>query len=418
MALYWIMLFTSQWWENRDAIFISMKTFNDEAIDKYPTFSLCFQGDKFHWFRDNNIFHSYGLNATQYELMLKGDMAMMDELNQTTSLYRKKAVVLKDGKDVTFDRFYLTITDFLHELHYFTEENDNDIHLTNDGRSDETFDDYIHLSYQTAEKICFTRKSVDYLKSIRLKDLITFNSSVVGHDVYKDTEIQVFIHLPGQLIRSFDTPSYKASLLYFTSTLNRNGNKEPSLLSFQVSQVKQIRKREKSNLPCNQKIDDYDRYFQEHISYELGCIPPYWKQSFSNKSQLEECTTPKQLQDIFKKTSYLTYVLGLKEVPCNEMKLLSISSINVDPDPKPKDISIEFMYTEKTYEEIQYSKMMGFDGWLSNVGGFIGIFLGYSLLQIPEILSGFVVFFHRRRYQEIKSNQSLFMKFLVLHLMK
>ena len=100
MASYWIALFSAQYGENRDAIFISMKTFNGEPDDQYPTFSLCFKGDRFHWNRDDNIFDSYALNATQYELMLKGEVAMMDELNKSSGLYEKKPVFLQNGVDV------------------------------------------------------------------------------------------------------------------------------------------------------------------------------------------------------------------------------------------------------------------------------------------------------------------------------
>ena len=37
-------------------------------------------------------------------------------------------------------------------------------------------------------------------------------------------------------------------------------------------------------------------------------------------------------------------------------------------------------------EEIENSKSYDFESFVSGVGGFIGIFLGYSILQIPELL--------------------------------
>ena len=84
------------------------------------------------------------------------------------------------------------------------------------------------------------------------------------------------------------------------------------------------------------------------------------------------------------------------------MILLSIDSINNNPSPEPKDISMAFYYPEKTYEEIKYSRMMGFDGWLSNVGGFVGIFLGYSMLQIPEFFVCILGLFHTKKFIVIK----------------
>ena len=67
------------------------------------------------------------------------------------------------------------------------------------------------------------------------------------------------------------------------------------------------------------------------------------------------------------------------------MLVQSIDSINYKPVSIPRDISIAFHYTEKLYEEIKYTRAMGFESWLSNVGGFVGIFLGYSIMQIPDM---------------------------------
>ena len=101
--------------------------------------------------------------------------------------------------------------------------------------------------------------------------------------------------------------------------------------------------------------------------------------------------------------SDLKRILEFKEFPCNEMNLLSINSVNNEPSPKPNDVSFCFIYSDKIYEEIQYSKKMGFDGWLSNVGGFSGIFLGYSMMQMPDSLIFFISLCHQKKCHLIKS---------------
>ena len=67
------------------------------------------------------------------------------------------------------------------------------------------------------------------------------------------------------------------------------------------------------------------------------------------------------------------------------MVLQTADFLNRKPLVKPKDGAIAFYYTNKMFEEIKYSKAVEFQNWLSNVGGFVGIFLGYSLMQIPEL---------------------------------
>ena len=374
-------------------------------MDKYPTFTLCFQGDEFYWYHDENIFDRYSLNASQYQLLLKGELAIMNDLNKTSKVYDQKQVLLTNDSNENIDRFHLRAEDFLNELRYLTEDGTNSFHFVKDKGSNKTPEAYIHLSYQTADKICFTRNSNDALKSIRLHDLITFKSSIIENKMYEDTEVQVFIHSPNQLTRSFDKPNCKASFTYFIRKLtkrNRPGTKHAfNILQFQISQVKQLRRRPDSNVPCND-IADYDKYYQQQIAKELECIPPYWKEPFPNSGPLEYCTSLQKLQDAFRKTNDPQTIHVLNEFPCDQMKLLSIASINNEPSPTPTEISMQFFYNEKTYDEIRYDKMMGFESWLSNVGGFIGIFLGYSLMQIPEFLFYVIAIFCKAKDNLIK----------------
>ena len=220
--------------------------------------------------------------------------------------------------------------------------------------------------------------------------------------MYKTAELQVFIHSPNQLVVSLDKPKYRSSFERFTSSLIGKTAKEPKVLEFKISQVKQLRKRSDSNIPCSDNVEDYDAYYQEQIVKKLGCVPPYWRNKFKGQNQSEECSSPTQIENAHLVISDPKSILKLKEFPCNEMILMSIDSINYEPAPRPKDISIAFFYTEKTYEEIQYSRMMGFESWLSNVGGFSGIFLGYSMMQIPNFLVWIISLFHQKNIVKSK----------------
>ena len=361
-----------------------MKTFNDDSDDKYPSFTMCFQGDKFHWYHDENIFDSYALNGTQYELMLKGKRATMSQREEMSKLYVKKPVLFVNDLNANFTSFYVRPEDFIYEMKFFTEKSIADAFFQNDKSNNGTLDSFIHLGYQTADKICYTRNSNDALKTIRLHDLITFDSSVIKR--YEDTEIEIYIHHPYHLIESLDKPKYKASFRYLLSILKPNDD-GPKTIEFKISQIKQLRKRSDSPNPCTKRIVNYDEYYREQLTKELGCNPPYWMNTFSNIDNVEGCQNETVLQEAYSRIADPGTLLEQLRFPCYEMILLSIDSINNAPSPKPTDMSMVFFYTEKTYEEIKYSRMMNIDGWISNVGGFIGIFLGYSMLQIPETLS-------------------------------
>ena len=401
MALYWVVLFSGKYDENSDAISITMKKFNENPSDKYPTFSLCFKGDKFHWYHDEIIFKTYSLNATQYEQMLKGENAFTNELNETSKLYRKMPASVGDSFHDNFELFHLQLSDFLTELEFVTEKSTNDMHISKDSQNTSAFDSHFYLAYQTPDTICFTRNEVDLLDTIRMNDLITLNSSIIGNHMFNGSDIQIFIHYPGQLMKSFDKPKYTAKFPYFISSLKGADSTYPNVLEFKISQARKLNKRSNSNPPCNKDIPNFDHFLQLQLIRRLGCVPIYWKSALLNITSFEECKSPATLRNAYGNISDVKSILEMGGQPCDEMILLSIDSVNSNPTTVPKDIAIDFQYTEKMYEEIVYTKAIGFESWLSNVGGFVGIFLGYSMMQIPDALAYILEFFYRQKDKKL-----------------
>ena len=115
MTVYYTTSTISQYFENEDEIFITMKEYNEDILkDKYPTFTVCFKGTEFYWNNDLKIFNAYSLNATQFELMLKGERAMKYEGIQEGNAYKYKKVpiYIGNGSYQNFDSFHLQVPDF------------------------------------------------------------------------------------------------------------------------------------------------------------------------------------------------------------------------------------------------------------------------------------------------------------------
>ena len=384
MAAYWTALFSSQYRENNDAILITMKNFNHDPSDEYPTFSFCIKGTDLHWANEHEIFKAYGINPLQYELMLKGEVAFRYELNHSSELCEKIPVYVNDGINANLSQFHIQVVDIVSDVKFKEEKFGKVLHEYSVNNLKVTIDSRIHLSYQSPEKICFTRNSSDPLNLIRLQDMITFNSTALNTTRYKMAKIQIFIHHPGQLISSFDEPKYESTFSDLLSTL-REYSKTPKILDFKISQCKVLRKRHDSKIPCNKKIKIFDKFIKEKIINLLGCIPPFWKNTITKINGKKECTSQEKLKEAYSYLLDFNKILDESDKPCDEMLVQSIDSINYKPVSIPRDISIAFHYTEKLYEEIKYTRAMGFESWLSNVGGFVGIFLGYSIMQIPDM---------------------------------
>ena len=374
---------------------------------------MCFKGAKFHWYHDLEIFNSYGLNATQYELMLKGEPATRYDRNDLVRSYKKTPIFLGNGSDVDFSKYHLQTQDlmknFIRSVNYSNENSsiDTDISITKD--FNETKDLPLYLSFQTADTICFSRNSVSDSSSIRLNDLITFNSSAIYESIsYEDTLLKgtildVFVHYPNQLIQSYGNPKYSISFSHLNSILY---DRSPKILEIKLSECKRIKRRVDSNEPCSENIENYDQYFQQKIAEHLGCVPIYFKYAMTNESNIEECESKNKLMEAqYIIDNFDKFLNGIAK-PCDEMLVLTIDSVDNNPDLKPNDIAIKFIYSDKVYEEIEYTKGIKFEGWLSNVGGFVGIFLGYSMMQFPDVILFIITMFNYERRNHFRGKVS------------
>ena len=76
--------------------------------------------------------------------------------------------------------------------------------------------------------------------------------------------------------------------------------------------------------------------------------------------------------------------------PCNEMSF----SVNTDTEHRKigwsgitnNTMRFKIKYLDNKFQEIVNEKAFSFEMFWSSIGGFIGIFLGYSLLQVPQLL--------------------------------
>ena len=389
-AIYTTVLLTERYIANNDSSVIVMNNYNKQPQDRYPTFSVCFIGTRFHWFHDHNIFARYGINATQYQLLMKGENATKYEFDPNKGSYSRTPVLLMSDSKDEFEQFHLQISNALSISNFYYENPENDI-LYNSSLDSTSNPPSMYLSYQSADKICFTRNETDLKDSTRIHDILTFDSSAITNLPFIDTEIEIYIHYPDQLLFSFSTPyknpKYKANFSEFYEYLN-NGS-TPTVLNFMVSQCKVLRKRHGSNtLPCNEKIASFDHYLHLKIAEYLGCIPVYFKHVLSSDLNIQECNTAKQFKDAYEYLKDFVTIVDSNDRSCEEMLCLTRMSLVTDILSVPREgVSIMFSYPENYYEEIRYIDSFGFESFGSGVGGFIGIFLGFSFFQLPDFVA-------------------------------
>ena len=291
--------------------------------------------------------------------------------------------------------------------------------------------------YQDPGKICYTPTlhPSTYRKHERITlDLRKMTDVGTGRESSNEAPfIKIYIHMQGQFMRGIDKEiaSFTKGDLAKHCLNERRYSKFPMSdaefllwtekcfgykLAFDVSQVTLLRSRHDSRKPCNPMIKDEDREILKALinDKELECVPSYWKE-FKINSEYKECNETHQYRYISDMTTNFTKIgedgiIGnLKHQfnpPCDEMIIVSNkqylkgkemvwNNLNGIDDYKTHEyetklrLDIEFTHANPVYQVIQNGRSFSVESCWAGIGGFIGIFVGVSLRQIPELIFDF-----------------------------
>ena len=377
--------------KNESATAIEYRRYSDRNEDQYPTFSICLIGDGLYRYNGNTIYEAYGINPGNYEGMLQGETAFRYEYDPTSKLYDKISVPMKHQTHFASEHIVQKSNALSDIIQYAQSDFEN----KNDSlyyEKDEFFYGItlerppFYISFQTPQKRCLTRQWRDNNNFERVRDHIRLDMSFL--DLWAD--IHLFFHYPGQLIRNLDSPSLESD----SDTMRGKA------FQIKVSQSTVWKRRSVKDKPCLEGIDDYDRYFQDYVvDTKIGCVPPYWMDTINRTSDQELCTSPKTLKEANEYIDEYKILMDEIKTPCLDMfnsivwnqvnfsqSLDRFGSLDRTPETLGRYTFLEIFYAEKYYEEIRQEEDFNIQDFISNLGGFIGIFLGYSMMQIPELL--------------------------------
>ena len=387
VAIYMAINQISRFIENRDASTIIYKRFNRSPDDRYPTFSLCFQGSDISWYQDELIFKEFGITSAQYGKLLKGENVFKYEYDFTTRLYRKIPIDIRNINISGFEMFHLTPADILSEVEFATQNLDDSItYDTAKNKKKPMGDIPFYIGYSSPEMICFTRNTTDFLGSLRSYDWLAFKGDILGKKIYQNVMFKIYIHYPGHLIRSFHKPNFESSIRSITQGSAADSTMWEKILKLTLSQVLVLRRRQDSNEPCDPENNDDDSKVKLEIIKLSGCVPTFWKKNLIDERIIEkfdDCESPRQLHEIADHIKNYENVLLSYTLPCVEMTVLSL--LDKEVENKLDKPCMKILYTEEFYQEIENVRSFNFESFLAGVGGFVGMFLGYSVLQLPEM---------------------------------
>ena len=362
--------------ENRDASSIRYKRFNESPLDKYPTFSLCFKGPEIYWMNEKSLFDKFEVTSDQYVNIIKGNHAWKYEYDDESKAYRKIFINFNNLTGITFNESRLLLSDFVEDATYFSRKQ----HQSKVEEDDEPKRAEFRIGYRTADEICFARNSKDQIDVIRLNDMIELKKSLFEIGMQLNIQLRIIVHYPDQLLRAFDKPGLEVVLESYL--------KPPAIdsLTVKITQVTTLRKRPDSNIRCNPNIKNDDIKFQQEVIKQAGCIPIYWHYLMMSEEAKHYCRSPQEIERAEYFVDNYKTIQATYDPPCVDMaKVVTIDRhLGRTFDTQKKKI-LRIKYEESTYQEIENVQEFAFETFFSGIGGFVGIFLGYSMLQIPDL---------------------------------
>ena len=130
----------------------------------------------------------------------------------------------------------------------------------------------------------------------------------------------------------------------------------------------------------------------------IQSLDGFLKTPNQNYSGLHKCNNAAQFREVFQVAHNLSEHNSLKSSfnpPCNEMRAVvnikkgktlqvfeSVKNVTGQMKLGPNDLRLSFVYMAQEYQEIKNEKDFDMEMLWSSIGGIVGIFVGYSLLQL------------------------------------
>ena len=384
--------------QNYDISSIHYTEFHSKGKDIYPSISLCF-GDTL----DLKKLEVYGINKTTYWKFLQGEIPDTKMFN------------------ISFDDVSIDLAYYLLGIEMYKERPNSEAQEGSYFLLDNTMPEKQQLKgnirwkpkiYQDANPFwgliqkCLT-VDIPFIPSQLTNWIIIFmsRSAFVGgrRSRYFQRSRDAFsvdFHYPGQRYRFA-----KRRLSWSEEPNAQDANSYG--MKFLITNMEVMHQRNTRNTVCNDRLYEEDEHLKANMIENINCVPPYWmKNKETNKSI---CKTKHELRRFYK-MEVDDYI-----IPCRRLTVANIEyseypstyASNVldtkrlenqranDPKSRVKNVSLDSfyvaaMFSHKYYKEIVLTRQFDLQSLIGNAGGYVGICVGYSFLQLPHLIANVV----------------------------
>ena len=387
LAGYMVYVQLKTYFANQDLSTVTYENFQNGAEDVFPTFTICAVGGL--WIlKDNKL--PKGHTTREYAEVLSGQLH--DQKNYSS---------------IKFDHVIINVNKLVSDFCTTTDTGAKIIRTKLSVCGRKNSNSSLRINHLDSEKICVTKEDFQTTTLVEM-DLIglTMLEHPEGYRLKNAMlDIDFYIHQKGQLLRSLKRPSYHLDRRRITDLLKTKKEKGITKAmkketAINVVSVDVLRKRMDSINPCDPQLQDEDNQIRHSIMNVVGCIPAFNRFFLNeslllNKSSMYPACNRSEYKRIYQLHRNVLQAKDLYTQPCTRMNNIVTTTDSITNTERlfsdlvftQSGLKIEFNlnYLSQSYREIVNT--LGFDMatlW-SQVGGFIGMFLGYSLLQVPEL---------------------------------
>ena len=338
---------------------VSFKNLYKENENMLPSVSMCFTSPIYN---ENLQKYGKGLNYTTYEDIIVGQhneeklsSINFEDVSMHLQEYIKhfKVIALHEVDDT-----YKNMTTFSTLISSISTRN------------------WVFLDANKIVK-CFSF-GIPFKTGIGVNSLeIQLNSSVFPNAVLPRNGwtsyfgFHLYFHRHNQFIRSFAS----------RKTIWEESKTTSHKIIAYLSGIEVIRRRQKSGWQCIENTD-YDSWVYRNITKSLGCKAPYW----THIDHVPNCKRKKDLQYIAQKYwDMFTWNLD-SNPPCTEIKRIQIDYEEQVSKEDKGAIAFTMAFRDPTYKEIKQNPAYDTKKLFGDIGGYIGLLLGYALIKLPEFL--------------------------------
>ena len=189
----------------------------------------------------------------------------------------------------------------------------------------------------------------------------------------------VWFHYPGQALQAWHLGMGK----WLWPKRETNSSKNYVMI-FKRSQMDVIQRRNKNNNPCVEDWKNHDQHVIEEVIFNAGCRPPHW----TSKQNVPLCRSQEEMRKVLlplRKHEFLDYT-----PPCRSITNLPFyyEEIDEDTDSDPAHFRIAMTSADTTFKNVEQIKEYSTQNLIGNIGGYLGLILGYAIVQLPVLLNG------------------------------